>query len=120
MSLFQKVPRFLQKTLYLLPVIYLVFSFLGNYEDSFLKELLYGLPFLLLGLYYQKVRPIPLLLFSFLYLSHAIYDFFSESLVHNTGVPFLYRELCILYDVLAAGVLLYAYFLQKRENPLEK
>ena len=98
---------FFRKTFIFLPLIYIGFSLIGDGNDSFYLELLYGTPFIIAGLYFLKYKNTSLKLLAVFYFLHIIHDYFNEELTNNIGVVFLYREFCILYDFIVGVFLLY-------------
>ena len=100
--------NFFRKTFIFLPIIYIGFSLVGEENSSLLLEVLYGMPFILFGLYFIIQKKSSPKLIAYLYLTHILYDFFSEDLTNNIGVINLYREFCIIYDLLVGFFLLYS------------
>ena len=100
--------NFFRKTFIFLPIIYIGFSLVGEDNSSLLLEVLYGIPFILFGLYFIIEKKSSPKLIAYLYLTHILYDFFSEDLTNNIGVIYLYREFCIIYDLLVGFFLLYS------------
>ena len=99
--------NFFKNTFIFLPLIYIGFSLIGEGNNSLFLETLYGLPFLFFGIYFIVQKNPSLILVSFLYFIHIFYDFFNEELTNNDGVWYLYREFCIVYDLIVSFFLLY-------------
>ena len=102
-----KLINFFRKTFIFLPLIYIGFSLIGKDNDSFLLELMCGIPFLLFGIYFIIEKNTSLILISILYFSHMVYDYLNGHITNNTGVPYLYQEICLLYDLVVSLFLLY-------------
>lgn len=104
-----KLINFFRRTFIFLPLIYIGFSFIGQNNNSFLLEVIYGIPFLLFGIYFVIEKNASLILISVLYFSHLVYDYFNGHLTNNIGVPTFYQEICLLYDLMVSLFLLYCF-----------
>ncbi len=82
----QKLFHLFRTTFIFLPLIYIGFSFLGEDNYSLPLEILYGLPFILFGVYFIKEKNSSIVLLAALYLIHIAYDCFSEDLTNNIEV----------------------------------
>ena len=111
----QKLFHLFRMTFIFLPLIYIGFSFLGQDNHSLPLEILYGLPFILFGVYFIKEKNASIVLLGSLYLLHIVYDCFSEDLTNNIGVFYPYRQFCSVYDFLVGCFLLY-YTFQVKNN----
>ncbi len=92
-----------------LPLIYMGFGVFAHGEEVVMKELLYGLPFILTGLL--------ALFFSFkhsaylvaiLWFGHGGYDLYHDYLFINNGVWSWYPLFCAAIDVTLAGYIFYS------------
>ena len=108
-----KLINFFRRTFIFLPLIYIGFSFIGQNNNSFLLEVIYGTPFLLFGIYFVIKKNASLILISVLYFSHSVYDYFNGHLTNNIGVPSFYQEICLLYDLIVSLFLLYCFTKKK-------
>jgi len=108
-----KLISFFKNTFIFLPLIYIAFSFTGKNNNSLVLEVLYGAPFILFGIYFLIKKNSSLVLLSLLYLAHFLYDYFNGHLTNNTGVIYLYREICLIYDFLVGVFLLYCSYSNK-------
>jgi len=113
----RKLVNLFRKTFIFLPLIYIGFSLIGEGNDSLQLEIVYGLPFILFGIYFIKEKNSSLILLASLYFIHIIYDYFNEGLTNNIGVTYLYREICLVYDFLVGVFLLYYTFYLKNPKP---
>ncbi len=113
----KKLVNLFRKTFVFLPLIYVGFSLIGEGNNSFQLEIIYGLPFILFGIYFIKEKNSSLILLASLYFIHIIYDYFNEGLTNNIGVTYLYREICLVYDFLVGVFLLYYTFYLKNPKP---
>jgi len=107
---------FFKQTYIFLPLIYIGFSLIGDDNYSLVSEILYGLPFVLFGLYFIKKKNTSLILLATLYFIHIVYDFFNEDLTNNIGVFYLYREFCMIYDFLVGIFLLFCFYGYKNKS----
>ena len=99
---------FLKNTFVLLPLIYFIGAFLHSY-DVFLRDLIYGLPFLLAGIYFLLKDSVSLSLLSSAYLFHVVFDVLYLYFIQDSYMIRFYEIICILYDFFAG-----LYLLKKR------
>ena len=102
-----KLINLFRKTFIFLPLIYIGFSLIGEGNNSLHLEILYGLPFILFGIYFIKEKNVSLILVASLYFIHIAYDYYNEDLTNNIGVIYPYRQFCTVYDLLVGIFLLY-------------
>ena len=102
-----KLINLFRKTFIFLPLIYIGFSLIGEGNNSLRLEILYGLPFILFGIYFIKEKNVSLILIAFLYFIHIAYDYYNEDLTKNIGVIYPYRQFCSVYDLIVGSLLLY-------------
>ena len=112
----QKLVDLFRKTFIFLPLIYVGFSLIGSDNNSLQLEIIYGLPFILFGLYFIKEKNSSLILIAALYFIHILYDYFNEDLTNNIGVIYPYRQICAVYDFVVGSFLLY-YAFYKNKKP---
>ena len=70
-----KIIKFFKNTFFILPLIYFVGALLDSY-DVFLRDFIYGAPFLLAGIYFLFKNNISLFRLSCAYFLHASFDLF--------------------------------------------
>ena len=90
-----------------LPIYYMAFGLLVLDGSVILQELLYGAPYLIIGLITWKARfslAYPLLAVA--WLSHGFYDYYHDLLFVNPGVFSWYPAFCALVDIAIGGYLL--------------
>ena len=110
-----KLINLFQKTFIFLPLIYIGFSFIGEGNNSLHLEILYGIPFILFGVYFITEKNISFILIALLYFIHIVYDYYNEDLTNNIGVIYPYRQICSVYDFLVGCFLIYcAVYLNKK------
>ena len=86
-----------------LPVYYMLFGLLAGDSKLVLLELVYGLPFVVLGMVCFRLRGIWMVyLLAFGWLAHGVYDYAHDQLFVNPGVFSWYPSFCALIDVLVA------------------
>ena len=89
-----------------LPGHYMLFGVLAGDVYVILLELLYGLPFIVLGLLCWKLRLTWMVyVVAIAWLAHGIYDFAHDQFFVNPGVFSWYPAFCALIDVVVAGYL---------------
>ena len=73
-----------------------------------IKEMIYGLPFLIVGLVFAfvSVRQSATVVGAF-WILHGVYDLAHSQLITNTGVPGWYPVFCFSVDVVIGGYLLW-------------
>ena len=91
-----------------LALVYMLFGLFSTGQHVILKELLYGVPFILIGLVvlYFDFR-LSAYLVAFTWLIYADYDLGHDSLFLNDGVPSWYPLLCAVFDFGLGGYLVY-------------
>ena len=99
---------FLKNTFVLLPLIYSVGALLHSY-DVFLRDFIYGLPFLLAGIYFLLKDSVSLSLLSSAYLFHVVFDLLYLFFIQDSYMIRFYEIICISYDLFAG-----LYLLKKR------
>jgi len=116
-----KLINLFRNTFIFLPLIYIGFSLIGEGNNSLHVEILYGIPFILFGIYFIRDKNVSLILISSLYLIHIAYDYYNEDLTNNIGVIYPYRQFCSIYDLLVGSFLLYCafYFKNKPNSQLD-
>ena len=90
----------------LFPAHYLLGQRALDSGETFLRDASYGLPFLALGIYFLWVDKVNCLLLSIAYLCHVIFDLVYFWLVETSYMMPLYEEICIVYDLVAALIIL--------------
>ena len=100
--------KFLKNTFVLLPLIYFVGALLDSY-DVFLRDFIYGFPFLLVGIYILLKDSISFSLLSSAYLFHVVFDLLYFFFIQDSYMIPFYEIICIFYDFFAG-----LYLLKKR------
>tara|TARA_B100002019_G_scaffold174973_1_gene151218 strand:- start:3545 stop:3877 length:333 start_codon:yes stop_codon:yes gene_type:complete len=100
-----KIINFFKNTFFILPLIYFVGAFLNSY-DVFLRDFIYGVPFLLVGIYFLFKNNISLSFLSYAYLLHAGFDLFYLFFVEDSYMIPFYEIICTFYDIFAGVYLL--------------
>ena len=93
----KKLIKFFKNTFIFLPLLYFLGAFLNSY-DVFLRDLIYGLPFLLVGIYFLFNANTSLYHLSYAYLFHACFDLFYLFFIEDSYMIPFYEIICILYD----------------------
>lgn len=101
----QLIIKFLKNTFIFLPLIYFVGALIDSY-DVFARDFIYGLPFLLIGIYFLIKDDIDLTLLSTAYLLHVIFDLLYLVLIEDSYMIPFYEVICIFYDLFAGIYLL--------------
>ena len=101
----QLIIKFLKNTFIFLPLIYFAGALIDSYE-VFIRDFIYGLPFLLIGIYFLVRVEVNLTLLSVAYLLHVIFDLLYLVLVEDSYMIPFYEVICIFYD-LFAGIYLF-------------
>ena len=78
-----KLINLFRNTFIFLPLIYIGFSLIGEGNNSLHLEILYGIPFILFGIYFIRDKNVSLILISSLYLIHIAYDYYNEDLTNK-------------------------------------
>ncbi|MEH6543828.1 MAG: hypothetical protein V7721_07790 [Porticoccaceae bacterium] len=90
-----------------LPLYYMVFGFLVMDSKAILLELLFGLPYILIGLLVWKFKfSSARILIAIAWLSHGFYDYYHDFLFVNSGVFSWYPAFCALVDIIVGSYLL--------------
>lgn len=90
-----------------LPIYYMLFGVLAWDGSAVLNELLYGLPFIAIGLLVWKMNSkMALYIIAAGWLCHGFYDFYHDAFFVNPGVFNWYPAFCALVDVSVAMYLL--------------
>ena len=100
--------KFLKNTFVFLPLIYFAGALLDSC-DVFLRDFIYGLPFLLVGIYFLIKENVSLLLLSSAYLFHVVFDLLYFFFIEDSYMIPFYEIICIFYDFFAG-----LYLLKKR------
>lgn len=100
--------KFLKNTFIFLPLIYFAGALLDSC-DVFLRDFIYGLPFLLVGIYFLIKENVGLLLLSSAYLFHVVFDLLYFFFIEDSYMIPFYEIICIFYDFFAG-----LYLLKKR------
>jgi len=100
--------KFLKNTFVFLPLIYFIGALLDSY-DVFLRDFIYGFPFLLVGIYFLLKDSISLSLLSSAYLFHVVFDLLYLYFIQDSYMIPFYEIICIFYDFIAG-----LYLLEKR------
>tara|TARA_B110001454_G_scaffold182810_1_gene177525 strand:- start:459 stop:797 length:339 start_codon:yes stop_codon:yes gene_type:complete len=100
--------KFLKNTFVFLPLIYFAGALLDSYA-VFLRDFIYGLPFLLVGIYFLIKENVSLLLLSSAYLFHVVFDLLYFFFIEDSYMIPFYEIICIFYDFFAG-----LYLLKKR------
>ena len=105
----QLIIKFLKNTFIFLPLIYFSGALIDSYE-VFIRDFIYGLPFLLIGIYFLVRIEVNLTLLSVAYLLHVVFDLLYLVLIEDSYMIPYYEVICIFYD-LFAGI----YLLKRRD-----
>jgi hypothetical protein len=91
-----------------LPSLYAFFALRVGDQAVGLKEMIYGLPFLVAGLAFAfvSVRKSALVVGSF-WILHGVYDLVHDQFISNAGVPDWYPAFCFAVDVVIGVYLLW-------------
>ena len=90
-----------------LPLYYMLFGLLAQDASVILKELLYGVPYVITALIVRRIRSATtLVVIALAWLSHGLYDFYHDLFFVNPGVFSWYPAFCALIDVVVAVYLL--------------
>ena len=92
-----------------LPIYYMLFGLLAGDMQVILLELLYGIPFILLGVVCWKMGSVWMVyVLAAGWLMHGVYDFTHDHFFENPGVFTWYPAFCALIDVFVAVYLVAA------------
>lgn len=91
-----------------LPGLYAFFALRAGDQAVAVKEMIYGLPFLLAGLVFAfvSVRQSAVLVGAF-WILHALYDLTHSQFITNAGVPDWYPVFCFSVDIVIGAYLLW-------------
>lgn len=90
-----------------LPIYYMLFGALTMDGSVVLKELFYGLPYIITGLMVWRMRSkSTLIIIALAWLSHGFYDFYHDIFFVNPGVFTWYPVFCAFVDIVVGGYLL--------------
>lgn len=91
-----------------LPDIYASFALQAGEHAVGVKEIIYGVPFVVAGLVFAfvSVRQSAVIVGVF-WLLHGLYDLVHSQLITNTGVPDWYPVWCFVVDVVIGSYLLW-------------
>ncbi len=93
-----------------LPVWYMLFGLLAMDTNVVTKELLFGLPYLCIGLLVWRIKSsFTLMLIGIAWISHGFYDIYHDAFFVNPGVFVWYPTFCAFVDFIAGGYLLIVY-----------
>jgi hypothetical protein len=93
-----------------LPVWYMLFGLLAMDANVAMMELLYGLPYLCIGLLVWRIKSsFTLIIIGFAWLSHGFYDLYHDVFFVNPGVFSWYPAFCGFVDLVAGIFLLTAF-----------
>ena len=96
-----------------LPIWYMLFGVLKMDATVVMMELLYGLPYLCLGLLVWRIKSsFTLVIVGLAWLSHGFYDVYHDVFFVNPGVFSWYPMFCGVVDLVAGAYLLIAYWRQ--------
>jgi hypothetical protein len=91
-----------------LPGLYALFALLVGEQAVAVRELIYGIPFLVAGVVFAlvSVRHSALVVGA-LWILHGLYDLIHGRLITNAGVPGWYPVWCFSVDIVVGGYLLW-------------
>ena len=91
-----------------LPSLYALFALQAGEQAVGVKELIYGIPFLVVGLVFalKSVRHSAVVVGAF-WILHGLYDLTHSRLITNAGVPGWYPVWCFSVDVVIGAYLLW-------------
>lgn len=91
-----------------LPSLYACFALQAGEPTVVVKEMLYGIPFLVAGLVFAlvSVRQSAVVVGAF-WILHALYDLTHNQFITNAGVPGWYPVFCFSVDVVIGAYLLW-------------
>ena len=99
-----------------LPIYYMLFGMLALDGSVVLKELLYGIPYIAIGLLGWRTRSRPtLILIALAWMSHGLYDYYHDFFFVNPGVFSWYPAGCAVVDILVGAYLFASY--RRLANP---
>lgn len=91
-----------------LPSLYAMFALLAGEQAVGVKEMIYGIPFIVAGLAFafMSVRQSAVVVGAF-WILHALYDLTHSQFFTNVGVPVWYPVFCFSVDVVVGAYLLW-------------
>jgi hypothetical protein len=91
-----------------LPSLYAFFALQAGDHAVALKEMIYGLPYLIAGLVFAFVslRKSAIVVGAF-WILHGVYDLTHDQLITNAGVPEWYPVFCFAVDVVIGAYVLW-------------
>lgn len=91
-----------------LPSLYASFALSAGEQGVAVKEMIYGIPFLVAGLVFAfvSIRHSAVIVGA-LWILHGLYDLAHSQLITNTGVPGWYPVWCCAVDVVVGAYLLW-------------
>jgi len=91
-----------------LPSLYAFFALQADEQAVGVKEMIYGVPFIVAGLFvaFVSVRQSAAVVGIF-WILHALYDLTHSQFITNTGVPDWYPAFCFSVDIVIGGYLLW-------------
>ena len=91
-----------------LPSLYAMFALLAGEQAVGVKEMIYGIPFIVAGLAFafMSVRQ-SAVVFGAFWILHALYDLAHSQFFTNVGVPVWYPVFCFSVDVVVGVYLLW-------------
>ena len=93
-----------------LPIYYALFGVLALDGTVVIKELLYGLPYIITGLLVWRMRSkAALVVIALAWFSHGLYDFYHDVFFVNPGVFSWYPAFCAFVDIVVAAYILLSY-----------
>ena len=91
-----------------LPSLYALFALQAGEQAVGVKEMIYGVPFVVVGLVFAfvSVRRSAVVVGAF-WILHGLYDLMHSQLITNAGVPGWYPVFCFSVDVVIGAYLLW-------------
>lgn len=91
-----------------LPSLYALFAFHAGEQAVGVKEMMYGIPFVVAGLVFSfvSIRHSAVAVGAF-WILHGVYDLMHSRLIANAGVPDWYPVWCFSVDVVIGAYLLW-------------
>jgi hypothetical protein len=91
-----------------LPSLYALFAMRAGEQAVGVKEMLYGIPFVIVGLVFAfvSIRQSAVVVGAF-WILHALYDLTHSQFITNAGVPAWYPVFCFSVDVIVGAYLIW-------------
>lgn len=91
-----------------LPTLYAFFALQVGEQDVGIKEMIYGIPFVIVGLVsaFVSIRQSAVVVGAF-WILHGLYDLTHSQFITNTGVPGWYPVFCFSVDAVIGTYLLW-------------